>query len=339
MNVNIIVTKENDYLCGVREYSKLLATKLNQTFINCELIEIKKYDFLNIISLNKKIKKNSVVIIQYPSRSMGYSLAFCFLPWIIKNKNIIIFLHEFTIFSLYRKLLLLINCFYCSFGFTNKIEAIKFQKFFFWKKTNKFIIPLPSNIENKNDKNKEHVKLGVCFFGHIREDTTNIYQFLKIVDEIKKQNPDIKIQIFGSLLLNSNTKKENLIKKFNKLGIDFFDKLSSQQLSKKLQKVKIAILPLKEGASEKKATIFACLNHDITVFTNHTKITPRWLRFLTYQINHMGNKEIAQKALDILNKPDGELSNDHQEMLKNFIKIHSWENVTKIYKNILNNYK
>ena len=337
MNVYIIVTKENDYECGVREYSKLLSTKLNQSSINCQLIEIKKYDFSNLLALRSKIIKNSKVIVQYPSKSMGYSPALFFLPWLLKNRDLIIFLHEFSIFSVYRKLLLLVNCFYCTFGFTNKIEVSKFQNFFFWKKISKFILPLPSNIEYSNKQNQNYEDHRICFFGHIRDDMRNIFQFLEIVDEIKRQQPAIKIQVFGSLFVKSHTKRKKILKKFYETKIEFYEKLTSEQLSAKLHKVKVAILPLIEGVSEKKATVFACLEHEINVFTNQSEITPRWLRLLTYSIDNMKNKEVAHKVLKVFNTPNKELKiENNKKILQSFIEIHSWERLVKIYKRILN---
>jgi hypothetical protein len=334
MNIYVIVTKENDFECGVREYSKLLVDNFNSVSFKSELIELENYNFKNLINLSKRIEKKSKVIIQYPTKSMGYSIAFLFLPWILRKNNLFIFLHEFVIFSLYRKLLLSFSCFFCTFAFTNRIEANQFQKFFFWKKIKRTVIPLPSNIPYRKNNMEQKKELICCFFGHIREDFKNIEFFLKIIDELKKFNPKIKIQIFGSVFIKSKVKKDNLFNQFSKRDIEVYEKLTPQELSSKLNKVKVAILPLKEGLSEKKATAFACLEHQMAVFSNHSKLTPRWLRLLTHPMNDLGIDEIAREVIQTMELNDNELKLNH-DMLESFLQIHSWNNVMDGYFQLL----
>ena len=58
MNIYVIVTKENDFECGVREYSKLLVDNFNSVSFKSELIELENYNFKNLINLSKRIEKN-----------------------------------------------------------------------------------------------------------------------------------------------------------------------------------------------------------------------------------------------------------------------------------------
>ena len=63
-------------------YSVLVYFEQKESSFKSELIELENYNFKNLINLSKRIEKKSKVIIQYPTKSMGYSIAFLFLPWI-----------------------------------------------------------------------------------------------------------------------------------------------------------------------------------------------------------------------------------------------------------------
>ena len=323
INIYFIITKEKPSNCGVYEYNKKLFSKFNNEKFNSFYIEITKWNIKNLLKIRKKTLSKSLIFINYPTINMGLSLSFLTLNLVLFDRKVFFNLHEFYIFSLYRKLIFFFLSFKSNFIFSNNHDLDSFLKYFPWSSNKTKIIPIASNIEVK--KKKINKRSGLVFFGHIRKANGSIEKFLAI-SELIRQKSDLRISILGSIIDHNLNYKNYIRTKIKILNIQHYSEMPEEEISSYLSAHNVAFLPVKNGISEKKGSVLACLDHQLVVFSNINKNTPCLLKNLIIDTNNFQNEEIAEKIIK------QNISNNHLKLSKNF-KLYenyfSWGNVVK----------
>lgn len=321
INIYFVITKEKPSQCGVYDYSKKLFSKFNKKKFNLFFIEVKKWNLANLLRVRKKTKSNSVILINYPTVGMGLSISFLILKLVLLNRRIIFNLHEFDIFSPYRKLIFLFLSFNSNFLFSNNHDSEVFLKYFPWSYNKIQLIPIFSNIEHYQKKFKQ--RKGLIFFGHIRKKNGTIDKFFKVCEHIRKIS-DMEITILGSFMEDDLAYKNYIKSKIDTLGINYFSNLPEDEISKYLSSHKIALLPVQNGLSEKKGSVLACLDHKLIVFSNTGKQSPILLKNLVIDTGSLDDEEIAKKIITY------HKTHNNNKIFKNYMlykNYFSWENV------------
>lgn len=316
-----LILNEKIRSCGIHDFSLILSAKLckNKNF-RTKNIHLSNWSILSFIKIKSKISDNDILFINYPNKSMGSYLGIFFLNFIFIKNKIYFFLHEFNSFNIIRKILFYFLIFKNYFLFSNQSEKSMFKKFFIFKNViTSFVVPIPSNIPKLNFKFNSNNRSGILYFGLISKKKI-IFEDVKLFILKFRKLSSYRISIIGSITDYNNSEKEELKKFLSLNNVDFFESIGVSELSKLLLTHKIAYLPYEEGASEKNATLIACIEHGLNVFTTYSDKTSKLIKQITNQI-YDHNKTIKQIDQAIL-------SNKLQNITlrEKFISAHSWDN-------------
>jgi glycosyltransferase involved in cell wall biosynthesis len=249
--MTIITGSKPPEVCGVGDFTY----KLSQ-ICECELIESKTlFSFLSIFT--KTYKKNDILL-QYPTQGYGWSLGphvYTILMWLCKNP-IVIHLHEYKYQSRKSKIL-----YFIFFRFARKLITTNLEEQTSlpnYAKNKSKIIPIFSNVP-KPEYNSTIRDIDLIYFGQIRPNK-GIEKFIENVKNLKLS----KIYIIGNIPSFAHEYFFQLSKPSN---IEFKMNLNLVQVSQLLSRSKNAYLPFPDGASTRRGSLLACLEHGVRVLT------------------------------------------------------------------------
>jgi len=354
MNILFISGSYPPIKCGVGDYSYNLVLNLSSkreiekliilhsseryNFEKSNKIKhliINNWYFLPFYKILKIIKgeKIDVIHIQYPSLVYKYSLSLHIFSLIIKlclRINIVITFHEFSQTHILRKIA---EIFFIPLSdyliFTNLYEQNYVSRIYKNVLNKSCVIKIGSNIpENQNENIVKEII--ICFFGLIRPNK-GLEEFIELVRLASLKSYNVyKFVIIGSP--QSKTQKYYIqMREFTKsLPVIWKTNLSPEEVSKELSKIKFAYLLYPDGVSERRSSFFACLSHNILVFTNKGKQTPDDLSDKVVFVN--STEEVLDKIKFYNNNP-----NEYEKVIKKakeYIKEFSWSTIAESHINL-----
>lgn len=285
MRIVYLVTGEKGQQCGVVDYTRQLARAMREAGAQTTIEELSSWSLNALIKLKEKYKGDTDIVfhLQYPSLGMGKSCAPAFLPLVFRKNQIVMTFHEFEQFNLIRKMYFLLPLLLkTKYIFTNEYEQKCFARFFPWAKKNSTIIPIGNNINIfPYEKKADHPEHRLIYFGQIAPDK-GIEDYLETVRCLRTMQDDISCAIIGAFLDPSNDLAQEISESAREYNIECLFNLSSEDVSKELQKSSIALLPFPGGVGDKRGSALACLKHGLAVVTKHTNLTPRWWKESTH---------------------------------------------------------
>ncbi|MEB0024156.1 hypothetical protein, partial [Actimicrobium sp. CCI2.3] len=253
---------------------------------DAEIEKIPTWSFFELCKIKKKYKNypDTIYHLQYPSTGMGNSVAPSLLYFLLK-RPIFVTLHEFSIFSILRKMIFFTHSLIAKrIIFTNKWESDCFHKYFPFSKNYKTIIPIGNNISVvKNPNPIASKKPKIIYFGQISANK-GIEFFIETVSVLRQKNILFDAAFIGSMLDENSLIAHEVYEASKKLKIELILNLPSDDVSIVLGQSTIALLAFPDGITEKRGSALACLDHGLTVLTTHTSKTVSWLRDVTHPI-------------------------------------------------------
>ena len=336
MKVVYLVTTQENQQCGVVDYTKQLAGAVKNGGSDTHIEVLSSWSLRTLKDLKKKYArdKDTVFHLQYPSLGMGKSPAPALLPLVFGGKRVVVTLHEFEQFNLIRKMYFFITALTdARFIFTNEYERQNFLRFFPWAKKKSALIPIGNNISVvPYDGGSSETR--VIYFGQIAPDK-GIEEFLEMVAHLRAKGNDIPCLIMGALLDPSSALAVAVQQAAKEHNIECLYNLSSENVSKELQKSSIAFLAFPEGISDKRGSALACLTHGLSVITKHADLTPEWWKETTY---HAQTHEEAADIIETIVSGEGKMEAEQSKtVLRKALKNRKWGHIAEkhmpMYKN------
>jgi len=298
-----VIAASADAHCGVYDYTAKLTQAIADQGQATQLVALKDWSFSSLSALADQFRGLSDVAlhVQYPSVAMGNSILPALLPLLLYPTPVYLTLHEFSVFSLPRKL---IFWSYAKFAkailFSNAFERDAFATFFKSTKAQLHVIPIGSNIDialsNLPPLDQRPPKL--VYFGQISENK-GIEIFLETVAKLRAQQLTFKAAVIGALMDRQNALADEITRAAVQNDIELHFDLPSAEVTKELASARLALLPFPDGISDKRGSALACLNCGLVVATRHSSKTPEWLRQTTLPIDDAETcAAIAAKVLE-----------------------------------------
>lgn len=238
-------------VCGVGDFASKLILKSKSDFLIAKTIN----DFL---ILGYTIRKRKDILLEYPTQGYGWSLSphiFTFFRWIYL-KPIVVHLHEFKYQSFKNRLASCIFLMFSSKIIVTNEEEYKYISRFFKNKIT--IIPIFSNVPILE---KNIIRdFDLIYFGQIRPNK-GIEKFINEAEKLKDRN----IKIIGAIPESFINYAEKLMKSTN---IEFITNCSLDEVSVLLTRSRCAYLPFLDGASSRRGSLLACLEHGVKVLSS-----------------------------------------------------------------------
>jgi len=291
--------------CGVYDYTARLTQAIEAHGYQAELYAFEEWSLpaLNHLVTKFRGRRDSIIHMQYPSVAMKRSMLPALLPLLLYPTPVYLTLHEFSIFSLPRKLIFWT---YARFAklilFSNDFERKAFSTFFKGAKAQLHIVPIGSNIEASVQAlpplNRRPPKL--VYFGQISE-SKGIEIFLEAVATLRARKIAFQAAIIGAVMDEHSSLMAAIREAAAQHDIDLRFDLPSSEVAEELASARLAILPFPDGISDKRGSALACLNHGVVVITKQSEKTPEWLKRTTLAIRD--SETCANLAAVVLNNP------------------------------------
>lgn len=318
----LINGNSNSGMCGVEDYTTNLYKKIKHSSkkIKKEILP----SLSSWIYFVKKVNPDDVIIFQYPTLTLRYSLTpFIFIPLLrLRGCKVITYFHEISRLNIIKRFLsFLIIAFSNLLLFSNE-KDLKYVRHFFKNKPLK-IIPIASNIKSETLKNPQGKEGNLITFFGILAPNKGVEEFIKLAEYLKQNINDLKFRIIGSTPKAYKTWMQNLeIPVF----IELLTNKSNKEVFQLLSSSSYAILPYPDGVSDRRGSFLACLEAGLSIFTTEGTETNQAIRDVCY----------TYKTDDeILNA----IQNGHRIdkiKIKKFLNQRSWESISKEYLDIIN---
>lgn len=326
MKIVFIGTNSAQSKCGVADYTKKLIEALISNGAAASFDFCEHWSFKELLNYHHKYKrqKETILHLQYPTLGMGNSLSPAFLPLFFQGR-LFLTLHEFSIFNILRKMLFLPHALFSNMiTFTNDFERRQFLNLFPFAKNKTVIVPIGNNIEVKKADGFSMRPKALIYFGQISEDK-GIDFFVDTIKALRQDGYDFQTAIMGSVINKSSPLMDMINRASRDLHIELLFNLESDDVSARLQKSSVALLPFPDGITEKRGSALACMKHDVSVVTIHTQKTPQWMKDTTY---HAGQAREASKIIaELLNQKDHQ--NKSKDVLKRELAARKWPEIAK----------
>ncbi|MHA7859629.1 MAG: glycosyltransferase family protein [Henriciella sp.] len=333
MKVVFLLSKMPNAHCGVYDYTEKLFEAFETENIECEIRTVDRWSIGAARKLREPDKGRNDVIyhLQFPSLGMGRSLAPGLLPLLFLGAPVYVTMHEFSVLNILRRLTFVFHgLFSKGLIFSNERERNQFLKVFPFCKRNTHIIPIGINIKSDPKQSAaEKTPTKLVYFGQIYTGK-GIEFFIETVRHLRQANIDISPIIMGSRVTPDGGIGDVVAGAASELDISLRYDLSQTDVSRELADASLALLHFPDGISDKRGSALACLDHDLTVITKHTPLTPEWLKACTF--NAETPKDSAELIQNILSgKQDKSLAPElrHQELKKR-----DWVNIARSHKQI-----
>jgi len=309
-SVFVIAASEQSH-CGVYDYTAKLVQAIRERGRSSILVSLNDWSLSTVLKLAARFRgrRDLALQVQYPSTSMGSSIFPALLPLLLYPAPVYLTLHEFSIFSLPRKL---IFWSYAKFAkailFSNDFERDAFASFYKGSSERLHVVPIGSNIDGPDSPvtplDQRVAKL--IYFGQISENK-GIEIFLETVRKLRARKASFQAAIIGAVMDKDSALTKEIIQTAEANDIKLRFDLPSSEVGQELSSARLALLPFPDGISDKRGSALACLNFGTLVATRHSAKTPLWLRQTTLPIDD--SETCAALAEDVLSNP-GDVSVD-----------------------------
>jgi glycosyltransferase involved in cell wall biosynthesis len=287
MKVVFLLSKVSNAHCGVYDYTEKLCEAFEKENIECEIRTVERWTLKAARTLRQADKGRSDIIyhLQFPSLGMGRSLAPGLLPILLWGAPFYVTLHEFSVLNILRRLTFVLHSLLAhGILFSNQQERDQFLKLFPYCKHKTSIVPIGINIKsNPGSTTLISSPAKLVYFGQIYTGK-GIEFFIETVRRLRQSSIDFTPLIMGSRVSPDGGIGEIVSNASKELDIVLRYDLSQAEVSQELDEASYALLHFPDGVSDKRGSALACLDHDLTVITKHTSLTPTWLSTCTFNV-------------------------------------------------------
>jgi glycosyltransferase involved in cell wall biosynthesis len=282
VKIVLLVTSPGDLMCGVADYAEKLALAFRDIGADAVLERPETWSASEIARLRRAHGgRDTVLHLQYPSLTMGNSLAPALLPSLCRN--VYVTLHEFRLFSLPRKLIFLPYALKArAVLFSNDAERDGYRRAFPLGGASLRVLPIGNNIRKVDESVERHERL--VYFGQISRNK-GIEIFLDTVARLRaKVATTMDVRMIGAMVEGDGEFRAMVETRARELGVTLRLNLPPEDVSRELLAATAALLPFPDGVSDKRGSALACLDHGLSVLTTQSETTPGWLKQTTLPI-------------------------------------------------------
>lgn len=275
--------------CGVGDYTERLCRELEQGDV-----EVTRY-IDNGLSQPfspqavRRIREADcdLIHVQYPTAGYGRSLTPSALPLIVRNRPVVVTLHEYSVFRWYRRAWFSPYARRCAARiFTTDEERDLFRGNFPSRAGSDFTIEIASNIPAAVNVARRANR--VSYFGLIAPNK-GIEAFLDLCEIAAAESTDFTFDLMGAIPAQHRRYAETIIRRASAARIDIAIDLPGDAVASRLATSSFAYLPFPDGASAKRGTLAAAIVNKLIVITRHSDITPGWIRSATLDAPRPGD--------------------------------------------------
>ncbi len=267
--------------CGVGDYTERLCLELEQSGVDVvRFVD----DGLSRLYSSKAVRRADemdcdVVHVQYPTTGYGRSLTPGALPWRVRNKPVVVTLHEYSVFRWYRRAWFSPYARHCAARiFTTDEERNLFQCRFPGRGGADLTIEIASNIPVATNTARDQNR--VAYFGLIAPNK-GIEAFLELSESAPTISDDFTFELIGAIPEQYRRYATAIIQRASASKVEIAIDLPNDTVAQRLAASAFAYLPFPDGASAKRGTLAATIVNRLIVITRHSDITPGWIRSAT----------------------------------------------------------
>ncbi|MGB7259425.1 MAG: hypothetical protein WBD48_15230 [Pseudolabrys sp.] len=272
-------------VCGVGDYTEKLCCELESRAISVIRFASSRLPQPLSLQIVNKVGKIDcdVVHIQYPTAGYGRSLTPSVLASSIRNRPVIVTLHEYSSFRWYRRAWFWPFARHCAARiFTTDHERSLFGRRFFTRNGRDLTVEIASNIPVSPAVARQSGR--VAYFGLIAPNK-GIEAFLDLCEIARAAGSDLTFEIIGAIPARYRRYADAIWQRAAMCGALTALDLSDDVVARRLAGSTFAYLPFPDGASAKRGSLAAAIVNGVIVVTRHSQITPDWVRSATAEAN------------------------------------------------------
>ncbi|MGN6459717.1 MAG: hypothetical protein ACTHLY_00795 [Pseudolabrys sp.] len=235
-----------------------------------------------------------LVHIQYPTAGYGRSYTPAALPLALRDKPVVVTLHEYSIFRWYRR------AWFAPYArrgaariFTTDEERRLFERRFPRRAGLDETIEIASNIPVALPR-PERDRTRVVSFGLIAPNK-GIEDFLTLAEHAHAARSPFSFEVIGAVQERHRAYADAVRQRGSAAGVTFAINIPDDAVAQRLAGAGYAYLPFPDGASGKRGTLAAALINKLVVITRHSAITPPWISAATFHARD------AEETFSLLN--------------------------------------
>lgn len=283
--------------CGVGDYTRKLYASLNDIGGPAELFHRKRWRLRDVVPFVRQLSQfgDSVVNLQYPTEGYGYSLVPQLISLLLRDKKIVLTLHEFTRKSLKGRLAS--GLFFLGVDwiiFTTEEERDAVCALAPWFRHRSSVIRVGSSIPMQDPLAPD---ADLVYFGLLRPGK-GIETFAEVVSLLLGKRP-LKVRVIGQMVAGYEDYAKSLLKNFAPDTTEVLVNQHENTVAQKLSRTKIALLPFPDGISFRRTSAFAAMgNGSLLVTTPPTHNKQLWNSVCVSRCEVAGLAQIVADALD-----------------------------------------
>ncbi|MFA6264146.1 MAG: hypothetical protein WC670_00320 [Pseudolabrys sp.] len=268
-------------VCGVGDYTHVLSEQLVKAGIAVRRFASDQFSRLYAPAIVQEIDRTDcdIVHIQYPTVGYGRSLTPSAIARSIRNRPVIVTLHEYSVFKPYRRAWFSPFSRHCAARvFTTDEERSLFERRFPRRGGTDTTIEIGSNLPAAARRQRQSNL--VCHFGLIAPNK-GLEAFLELTRLAGAAASSLTFELIGAVPDRHQHYADDIIKRAKALGITVSLQLPDHAVAERLAAATFAYLPFPDGATAKRGTLAAAFVNGLIVATKHSSITPDWIRAAT----------------------------------------------------------
>jgi glycosyltransferase involved in cell wall biosynthesis len=282
--------------CGVGDYTERLCRELENNGISVVRFADDRLSQLYSLGAVRRATEADcdVVHIQYPTAGYGRSFTPSALPATVRNKPVVVTLHEYSVFRWYRRGWFSPYARHCAARiFTTDEERRLFERRFPDRSGANHTIEIASNIPAALGAEKSPDR--VSYFGLIAPNK-GIEAFLDLCGAAKAAGSDLTFDMIGAVPERHRRYADEILRRAAACNAGLSLNLPDEAVAQRLATATYAYLPFPDGATAKRGTLAAAIVNKLIVITQHSDITPQWIRSATLDAKQ------PEKALELLTR-------------------------------------
>jgi glycosyltransferase involved in cell wall biosynthesis len=267
--------------CGVGDYTEKLCRELEQNDIGVVRFGDDRLSRVYSREAIRDAKEADcdLVHIQYPTAGYGRSLTPSALPAKVRDKPVVVTLHEYSVFRWYRRAWFSPFARNCAARiFTTEEERGLFERRFPGRSGTDLTIDIASNIPVAQNAMRQPNR--VSYFGLIAP-KKGIEPFLDLCEIARAASSGFTFEMIGAIPEQHRRYAEAILQRAAACNVGISIDLPNDAVANRLATATFAYLPFPDGASGKRGTLAAATVNKLIVVTRHSGITPEWIRSAT----------------------------------------------------------
>ncbi|MBS0534798.1 MAG: glycosyltransferase family 4 protein [Proteobacteria bacterium] len=268
-------------VCGVGDYTHVLGHELEKAGVTVQRFASERFSQLYAPSILDEIERTDcdAIHIQYPTAGYGRSLTPSAIARAVRDRPVVVTLHEYSVFKPYRRAWFSPFARYCAARiFTTGEERALFEQRFPKRRGIDTTIEIGSNVPVAPGRQRQPNQ--VCYFGLIAP-SKGLETFLELARLAGMAGSSLSFEMIGAVPDRHRRYADDMIARARTLGVDVSLQLADHAVAERLAAATFAYLPFPDGASAKRGTLAAAFVNGLIVATQHSALTPDWIRGAT----------------------------------------------------------